>query len=40
MKKVLIKKARSQENTLENENSIQNIYMCKNNEYKDFEVYY
>jgi very-short-patch-repair endonuclease len=21
-----------------NENEVQNIYMCKNNEYKDFEV--
>jgi hypothetical protein len=23
---------------IKNENRVQNIYMCKNNEYKDFEI--
>jgi len=26
--------------TITNENRVQNIYMCRNNEYKDFEICY
>ena len=37
-KYIWLKELRENIEKITNENRVQNIYMCKNNEYKDFDI--